>query len=560
LTHTKFSGASRYSAIAKSPLTGGYGEAEAGGWWGPELVAAGYNAILLEGQAEHPVYVWIHDGEVEICDASPIWGLGNKAAFDWLQEELGRARLLQIGPAGENMVRYACTINELRHANGRTGMGAVMGSKKVKAIAVRGSAKPHIANPEAFETLKKWHNDFLLESFFGKMFRESGTAAGMEYQNITGGLPTHNFQEMTFSKVDKISGKVLKDEYLKGHGTCLGCVLRCKPNAHVEGDDRVDPALGGPEYETLAALGSLCGVSDMPALLHMNAKANDLGMDTISLGGSIAFAMECFDEGLLTEADTGGLELRFGDADAMLSVIDQIAHRDGIGDLLAEGVARAAQSIGNGAEQFALTVKGQEFPMHDPRGKVSQALAYAVCPTGADHNTTAMDKNYAKKGPFLDAAKPLGLHNTLPEYSLGPEKVRFYTYMHHERSLYNSLLICMFVSEPMVPLTLTKLGEVVQAVTGWDISDWELLKVGERGTNLARLFNVAHGFTAEDDVLPPRMFKPVPSGPTADRKIDPQELQKAISTYYAMMGWDEKGVPTQAKLYELGLEEFVPNH
>jgi len=553
LTQSKLSGASRYSVLAKSPLTGGYGEAEAGGWWGPELVAAGFNAIILEGQADSPVYLWIHDGTVEIRDARHLWGMGNKKCYDQLIAEHGRVRIAQIGPAGENLVRYAHIINELHHLNGRTGMGAVMGSKKVKAIVVKGSFEREIANPEAFEALRQWHNQFLTTSFYGKYFRDHGTSAGLEYANMLGQLPTRNFRAMVFEQANQINGKVLDEGFIKNRGTCYGCLLRCKPVSYVPGDDSVEPALGGPEYETMAALGSLVGVSDMALLVKANAMTNDFGLDSISLGGSIAFAMECFEAGLLTEQDTDGLQLNFGNGEAVLSLIERIANRQGIGDLLAEGSLRASQKIGRGAEAFAMQVKGQEMPMHDPRTKISQALAFAVCPTGADHNTSSFDDMFAKKGGYLDNVKSLGILIPVPERSLGAEKVRLYTYLHLERSLCNSLLLCMFVASPTTPLTLTKLAEVTRAVTGWDISEWEMMKVGERGLTLARLFNNKHGMTAADDHLPSRMFEPIKEGFKTGWVVDPQELHKATQTYYGMMGWDDQGVPTRVKLVELGL-------
>lgn len=557
LAQSKLSGASRYSTLAKSPLTGGYGEAEAGGWFAPELAAAGYNAVILNGQAESPVYLWIHDSEVEIRDAGAIWGLGNKTSYDWLREKHGKVRVAQIGPAGENLVRYAHIVNELRHANGRCGMGAVMGSKKVKAIVVSGSAAPQFADPAKLEDLRKSHNKYLLESFYGKYFRERGTTSGVEYQNINGGLPTRNFRDMTFESVEQISSQVLYDHYRKGHGTCYGCVLRCKPVSHIAGDPEASPEMGGPEYETLGALGSLCGVSDIAAIVKANALANEFGLDTISLGGSIAFAMECYQAGLLSERDTDGLELNFGNAQAMLEMIRRIAYRKGLGDLLAEGSRRAAEQIGQGCEAFANHVKGQELPMHDPRGKVSQALAYAVCPTGADHNTSSFDNMFAKKGPFLDAVRSLGIHETVPEYSLGAEKVQLYTKLHLERSMMNSLLLCNFVSGPMTPFNLNQMTGAVRAVTGWDISDYEMVKVGERGVNLARLFNLKQGVTAAEDRLPPRMAEAVKAGPKSGKCIDFEELQEAVHLYYSIMGWNERGVPTPTKLIELSLSEFI---
>ncbi len=557
LTQSKLSGASRFSVIAKSPLTGGYGESEAGGWWGPELVAAGFNAIILEGQADKPVYLWIHDGEAEIRDASSIWGMTNKKAYDWLLDAHGRVRIAQIGPAGENLVRYAHIVNELHHVNGRSGMGCVMGSKKVKAIVVRGTGECILSYPDDFEAFRQWHNHYLLTSMYGQYFREHGTTAGIEYQNLLGGLPTRNFRQPLFEGANEINGKALDEGYIKGRTTCYGCSLRCKPVAYVPGDESVDPALGGPEYETLAALGSLLGNSDLSAIVKGNALANDYGLDSISLGVTIAFAMECYEAGLLTEKDTDGLQLNFGNAASMLELIRMIAFRQGIGNLLADGVVRAAQKIGKGAEAFAMQVKGQEMPLHDPRTKPSQALAYAVCPTGADHNTSPLDDMYAKKGGYLDNVKPMGILTPVPERGLGPEKVRLYTYLHLERSLCNSLLLCNFVNHPTTPLTINKLAEVTRAVTGWEISSWELMKVGERGVTLARLFNLKHGLTSADDRLPSRLNEPLKEGFKTGWVVDSQDLRNAIDTYYGMMGWDAEGVPTRPKLVELGFADLT---
>ena len=239
LTYSQISGTNRYSVLAKSPLTGGFGEAEAGGWWGPALVAAGFNLIIIEGKSDTPVYLWIQDGKAELRDASSIWGKGNKDTYTWLRKEHGSIRVAGIGPAGENLVRYACIVNEMRHVNGRSGMGAVMGSKKLKAIAVQGTGKPQIANQEIFDKWKEWHNKLLLESFYGKYFRDHGTTSGIDYQNIMGSLPTRNYTQDTFESIAKISSTALEQKYLKGHSTCYACVLRCKPNCFIAEDAEV---------------------------------------------------------------------------------------------------------------------------------------------------------------------------------------------------------------------------------------------------------------------------------------------------------------------------------
>jgi aldehyde:ferredoxin oxidoreductase len=548
LTYSQISGTNRYSVLAKSPLTGGFGEAEAGGWWGPALVAAGFNLIIIEGKSDAPVYLWIQDGKAELRDASPIWGKGNKDAYTWLRKEHGSIRVAGIGPAGENLVRYACIVNEMRHVNGRSGMGAVMGSKKLKAIAVQGTGKPQIANQEIFDKWKEWHNKLLLESFYGKYFREHGTTSGIDYQNIMGSLPTRNYTQDTFESIAKISSTALEQKYLKGHSTCYACVLRCKPNCFISEDNEVDK-LGGPEYESMGALGSMCAVSDLAA---------DLGLDSISLGCTLAFAMECTEQGLLTKEETNGLDMHYGSAEGMLQMIKDISARKGFGDMLAEGSKRAAEKIGKGAIQFAMQVKGQELPMHDPRVKFGMTLAYAVNPAGADHNTAPPDDMYTKKGQMLSAAAPLGILEPVPDASVGYDKVRLYTYLALERGINNCLLLCVLVGVPTTPVTMPKLAELVSAVTGWEVGSWELMKVSERGMNLARLFNIKHGITAAEDTLPERMSIPIISGPKVGKVVKPSELEAAKQMYYGMMGWDKNAIPSESKLAELNLLEFVP--
>jgi aldehyde:ferredoxin oxidoreductase len=557
LTYSQISGANRYTVLGKSPLTGGFGEAEAGGWWGPALVAAGFNLIIFEGKAETPVYLFVQDGKAELKDATPIWGKGNRDTYLWLRKQHGSIRSAQIGPAGENLVRYACIVNEVRHVNGRCGMGAVMGSKNLKAIAVQGTGKPQIANPEVHARWKEWHNKLLLESFYGKYFREHGTTSGLDYQNVMGCLPTRNFADNVFENISKISSTELEKKYLKGHSTCYGCVLRCKPNAFIADDPSVDPLTGGPEYESMAALGSLCGISDLESIVRANSLSADLGMDSISLGSTLAFTMECAEKGLLTPELTQGVNLRFGDAKTMLQVIRDIAVRKGFGNLLAEGSKRVAEKVGKNSIKFAMQVKGQELAMHDPRAKFSLALAIAVNPAGADHNTAPMDDMYAKKGQMLSYAAPLGILEPVPEANFGPEKVRLYTYLSLERGINNCLLLCVLVGVPTTAVTLPKLAELVSAVTGWEISSWELMKISERGINLARLFNIKHGLTTEDDTLPDRIFEPIKAGPKMGKVVIREEFEAAKKLYYSMMGWDEYAIPTPIKLAELGLFDLL---
>ncbi len=555
ITGTNIPGASRFTVAAKSPLTGGYGESEAGGWWAPELKRAGYDGIIVTGKAEKPVYLWIHDGEAELRDASNIMGMVTGDSQEYIRDELGdkRIRVLQIGPGGEKLVRYACIINELKHANGRTGMGAVMGSKNLKAIAVRGTGEIKIHNEEEAKEVLNW----LRENYKYQPhdMHDEGTSRLVPALNAGGILPTHNFRDGSFDKAMAISGETMKNTILVRRGTCFACPVTCKREVEVnEGPYRASSKYGGPEYETIASFGSLCDIGDLSAIAMANEICNKYTIDTISTGVAIAFAMECFENGIITKEDTGGIELRFGNADAMVKMTEMIAKREGLGDLLAEGVARAAQKLGKGAEKFAMHVKGQEMPMHEPRGKRSLVLAYSLSPTGADHMEAPHDIVYEMASVEDHALSPLGLLESVDSLDMGTKKVRAFYYAKMLDDFYNSIGMCDFVGTPIGPLSITQLVKYIRAVTGWDTSLWELMKVGERANNMMRVFNYREGFTKEDDTLPDRIFEGLQNGRLKGMKIDREEFDKMKLLFYQMSGWDENGKPTEAKLAELGLE------
>ena len=551
-------GMTRYTVAAKSPLTGGFGEAEAGGFWGPELKSAGFDAVVITGKAAKPSYLWIHDGKVELRSAEKAWGLESGPAQEKIREEVKekRARVAIIGPAGEKLVRFACVVNELKHANGRTGMGAVMGSKNLKAIAVRGNSKPEVKDVEKFLDLAKSLTEQINTHGPNKVLRKMGTPNLVMALNTQGILPTLNFHTGVFEGAEKISGEKMTETILRTEEGCYACAVRCKRAVEVvEGPYTTTPLYGGPEYETLGSLGSLLCIDDLAAIAKGNELCNRYTLDTISAGVAIGFAMECYENGILTKEDTEGVEFRFGNADAMIKGLEWIALRKNrLGDLLAEGVKIAAEKIGKGSEKYALHVKGQELPMHDPRGKTGQGLSFAVSPTGADHIEAPHDTPFAAPGPMLDRIAPLGLLEAVPTRDLGPKKVRNYTYLQFVWSLYNSLGVCNFVAGPVWALPLNKLVDVVSAITGWETSLWELLKAGERTVTMARVFNLREGFGRKDDTLPDRLFEPLESGPLQGKGIDRKEFQEALTMYYEAMGWDPKdGVPTRGKLAELNL-------
>ena len=554
ISGTPATGLSRFSVAAKSPLTNAFGEAEAGGWWIPELKFAGYDAIVIKGKASKPVYLWIHDGEVEIRDARHLWGKFSKETQEEIRKELGdeRIRIASIGPAGEKLVKVACILNELKHANGRTGLGAVMGSKNLKAIAVRGKKKMEVADEESVKRLSKWLKDTYEEPYFS--IGNLGTARVTVMLSEQGILPTFNFREGSFGGAEAISGETMSKTILVRRGTCYGCFVRCKREVQVTEPYSVDPIYGGPEYETVAAFGSICGIDDLKAISWVNQLCNAYGLDTISTGSLISFAMECYENGILKKGDTGGMDLRFGNVEAMIRMVEMIGKREGLGDILADGICSAAQKFGKGADRLAMHVKGMPLPFHEPRGKVGVGLAYAVSPTGPDHMEFPHDPFWATEAGIA-LLRPLGILEPVDVFDLGPKKVRLFIYLQQYWDLLNSLGVCMFTTKPFGPQTFNGIVDYVKAVTGWQTSLFDLLKVGERHANMARIFNLREGFTSKDDTLPDRLFNPMEGGTLKGKKIDKEQFSKAIETYYQMMGWDpETGVPKKEKLAELDLD------
>jgi len=547
LAGTPVAGAARTGAAALSPLTGGFGSAEGGGYWGAELKRAGWDAVIVKGRAERPTWISILDDKVELRDASALWGRPTVEVERAVREALGepKARVAQCGPAAERGVRYANVVFDLTHFAGRTGAGAVMASKNLRCVAVKASGElaPEIADPETLKKLSRWMATTGAER--NKDFSAYGTPGIVKPLDASGGLPTRNFREGTFEGAEALDGKTLSETLLTGTDTCHACPIACKRVVEAASPWKIDPVYGGPEYETIASLGSVCGVSDLAAVCKANELCAAHGLDTISTGVSIAFAMECFEEGLLTPEDTGGLELRFGNAGAMVAMVEKITRREGLGDLLAEGAARAAERIGGRAPELAMHVKGQEIPMHEPRLKHGLGLGYEVSPTGADHCHNIHDTIYAKS---VSSLKPLGILETLPADDLGPAKVRLFLYKVNWQHFHDSALMCNFV-----PWDMLQVVEIVRAVTGWKTSLWELWKVGERAAVLARLFNLTRGIDAARDALPNRFYEAFKGGPLDGVAVDEARLEEARRTYYTMAGWDENGVPTRAKLFELDL-------
>lgn len=554
LTGHPLTGSGRNSVGSISPLTGGFGEAEVGGFWGARLRRAGFDAVIVEGVSDRPVYVFIDNGAIEIREADKIWGRYVHEAERAIKDELGDEKIstATIGPGGEKLVRFACIMNDTRFAAGRTGMGAVMGSKKLKAVAVRGDQAPPVADRGKLVELSRW----MAKNYRAKSHVcDYGTGASIEKYEETGNLPVRNFTGGRFFGVKEITPqRIFGKSYVEKRDGCFGCPIRCKRRVRIERPWKVEAVYGGPEYETLAALGSNCGINNLEAIIKASDLCNRFGIDTISTGVCVSFAMECFENGILDTADTGGLELRFGHARAMVKLVRLIAERKGIGDLLAEGTKRAAERIGRGAAALAMQVKGQELPMHEPRYRKAMGLHYSVHFAGGDHCTGVHD-DVVRADPLK--WESIDVATSIPNEELSPRKARMVYHLGLWRHLPNYLGLCLFV-----PWSFKQVSEAVEAVTGWPTSYWKLMKSVERGITLARILNLRQGFTAADDRLPARFATPASEGPLQGLSVDPDELSAAQKIYYQMLGWNEDGVPTHARLVELDMEwarEYIPS-
>jgi len=549
LSGLQLPGAARHCVGTKSPLTGSIAKAESGGFWSAELKRAGYDAIIVEGRAKKPVYLWIQDGEASIRDASHLWGKETKETEATIRVELGddRIQVALIGPGGENKVRYACVMHGLHDAAARGGSGAVMGSKNLKAIAVRGHKLPKVVDSERVKEIRQK----VLEQSKGHWLSELGTGGvDMIQLEAVGNLPVRNFRDGLFPEVEQIHSGVMKDNTMwVGMEGCYACPVRCKKILQFDEPYRVDAAYGGPEYESIAALGSDCGMGNVKAIVKANERCGAYSLDTISTGSTIAFAMECFEKGLLTTKDTDGIELRFGNDEAMLKIIDLIARRQGIGNLLAEGTARMAEKIGKGSADFAMHVKGLENGMHDPRISAGLGLGYMVNPNGADHCANLFDLMFMS-GPLIKELHHLGIIEPLPSDEISSRKVAIFRLVHLKKIVDDCSAVCLFLE-----YSLDRQAELVKAATGWEMGAVELIRVAERVMTVARLFNIKEGFSAADDVLPERFFQPKTDGVLADKPpLDRTAMEKAKSYYYTLMGWDAHGVPLPEKVEELYIE------
>jgi aldehyde:ferredoxin oxidoreductase len=560
-TGAAISGQSRINANAKSPISGGIGDSQSGGFFPAEMKFAGIDGLVIKGKSDKPVYLWVKEGEFELRDAAHLLGKKTGDVEEILREELGdkKIEVLQHGPAAEKGVIFSSLVSMANRNNGRTGMGLVMASKNLKAVVVRGRKKPAIADSKALIALNKTGPKILPDNPDMPGLAAEGTATVVLFQNTTGTLPTRNYNEGQFEACEDISGARMVETILKERDTCYACVVRCKRVVEIkEGAYQVDPKYGGPEYETLGTFGSYCGVNDMQAIAVANQICNEYAVDTIAAGATIAFAMECFENGVITTQQTGGLELKFGDADAMLKALELMVNAEGdFGRTLSQGSERAANIWGNGADEYLITVKGSEAPAHMPQAKRSLGLIYAVNPFGADHQSSEHDPYYEEgvADLNLNRLKLIGLDSPQALYSLGTEKVRFAYLTEVFYSMLDSVELCQFVFGPAWTLYgPAETVEMIRAVTGWDVTVEELMTVGERRLNLFRTFNAREGLDRNADKLPKKFFKALKgAGPTAGIALTHEEIESAKDEYYKLAGWTDNGIPTRETMERLDI-------
>jgi len=552
VTGTPVMGSGRHSLGAKSPLTGGIAFSQVGEYWGTELKRAGFDIIIIKGKSEKPVYLYIKDGRAELRDAGRLWGWETRETQQAIREELGdsKVRLALIGPGGENLVRYACIMHGLYDAAGRGGLGAVMGSKNLKAIVVRGMGKIPVADAAKLGGLAKILAGSVDKVPILKSWSTAGTGFDMDVGVMSGDVPIRNWRDGEFTTIGNITAVTLRDTIGAGMDGCFACPIRCKKKTKFSEPYAVDPAYGGPEYETLGSLGSNLGIDDLKAIVKGNELCNAASLDTISAGGVIAFCMECWERGLLTKEQTGGIEFKWGNAAAMLECIKLIVQREGFGNILAEGINRVARWVGKGSEEFAMQVKGLDPGQHEPRLMPSMGLGFMVNPHGADHCCNVHDTRFA----FKTGMRPFnsfGFYDPIPAEDIGPRKVAVFRLEYFRQALLDCLSMCHLAS---VMVDLPMMVELLAAVTGGRTGVMELLRIAERTMTVARLFNIREGFTDEDDRLPKRFFQPKTSGALSDKALDPDQMERAKRYYYSLVGWDSRGVPLPERIAELYIE------
>lgn len=553
LTGMKMDGVARWAVGTRSPLTGFWGDSNAGGFFGAWLKFAGYDGIVITGRAEKPSFLFISGDTVEIRDAAAYWGLdtyetNDRMIADLKQGEKRSGQVLCIGPAGEHKIRFASLLHGKRHAAGRAGMGAVWGAKNLKAIYVSGNKSLKIANPDGLKELKEELKSVYEESIYIDALTASGTPAHIDVGILGGDVPIKNWQMSQWEGIDSIGPTAIEEKIHAGHKTCFGCSVACKKDAQVK-KGKFKMAKGpSPEYETVITFGSMCLNEDIESIAKANEICNKAGIDTITCGSTIAFAIDCFENGLITEADTGGIQLTWGNSSAIVAMTEKIAKSEGFGAVLAEGSAKAAEKIGGNAADYLSTVKGMEAPMHDPRSAHGYALAYGVSPRGACHEASL---NFNVEGGAMIVPEIEALSAEYEEMSSEGRAALNIACQDYGMFFSNCAIFCNLGG---TPLTATHAISMVNYITGFDYTLDEVMAAGRRLWYLKRGLTNLFGARAVDDRLPPRLMTALDEGPTEGSLPD---MDSMLSEFYDLRGFNEDGIPKKEVLEEVGLSELA---
>jgi len=550
LTGTESPSAGRYCVVTKSPLTGFWGEGNSGGSWGVYLKNSGFDGIIFEGISPRPVYLVIDDGKAELRDAKHLWGKGVGETYRLIREELGEDfNVACIGIAGENLVKYAGIFNDVHRPAGRCGVGTVMGSKRLKAVAAGGTQEIKIANKDAFSQISKRNYDLVNESLLKITLETYGTAMVTDLVNVRGGFPTRNWQTGVVPDIDKISGVTLESTLLVDRKHCYACPISCGRVSVVKSGPYACKG-EGPEFESIGAFGAMCALDNLEAVTLAHNLCDDYGLDVVSTGSTIAFAIECYEKGILTKANTDGLELKFGDADVVIQLIHKIAKREGIGDLLAEGTKRVAAKLDKGAERFAMNVKGLELPAYDPRAAKICGLAFATANRGGDHITAYVEGPAFVDIPFL-CVEDSKIEDWIVE---NPAEAKVVKDLEDALTVFDCVGTCKFMG---MALATGEWADMIANCVGWQFSVSDFRKAGERVYNLARAFSVRDGLTRADDALPKRLLEePLPEGAAQGHTV--KKLDQSLDAYYEFRGWERRtGKPTPEKLRDLNLDYVI---
>jgi aldehyde:ferredoxin oxidoreductase len=526
----------------KSPLTGGYGESNSGGHFPAELKMAGYDILILEGQRDKPCYVVVDDDDVRLEDAGDLWGMGSLTVEEALKKKLGEDfQIMTIGPAGEKLVKIACITHDFGRQAGRTGLGTILGSKKVKAICVRGTKSIPVHDIEGLMKVgrKMYEQCFTNPAF--ELWQTYGTASVTNWANRIGSFPTRNFQSGYFDLFANLAGPRMRKDIVVINKACFACAMCCGKYSHTK-TDKYDAYVEGPEYETTAMIGGNCALGSIKDVAYANYLCDDYGIDTMSGGAAVAFAIECFEKGIITEKDTGGLKLKFGDPEVVFALIKKIALREDVGDVLAEGTRKAAEAFGGGSEKFAMQVKGLEQSGYEGRRSPAMLLSYMTSDIGAHHRPSWAVTHDLQTG--RDSAE---------------NKAWKVIELQHTRPLFDTLGVCRLPWIEM-QVQVSDYAEAYRMATGFDRSEDDLLAISEKLWNLTRMFWVREfpDFGRSHDIPPARIWEDkLVGGPTDGALLEREKIDALLDDYYKQRGWTENGIPTADKLKELGLDWVV---